>query len=133
MAKNPSPVPPAGVVNERLTAWTKAEFDGDVAALDALLHKDFLGVGPYGFLLDRKQWLARFGNGLHYDAFEFIRMGDPRIAEAVALVIGTQRQQGTYNDQPVNGEFRTSLVLAGAEASIVHVQLSLGSPPVMPS
>jgi len=29
----------------------------------ALLHKNFLGVGLYGYVLNREQWLGRFGNG----------------------------------------------------------------------
>jgi hypothetical protein len=80
--------PTSTVIDERLAAWSKAELDGDATTLDALVHPAFAGVGPYGFVLDREQWLARFGN---------------------------------------------SIVLVGAQASIAHMQLSLGSPPEMPS
>ena len=125
--------PTSTVVDERLAAWSKAELDGDAATLDALLHPDFVGVGPYGFVLDREQWLARFGNGLHYDAFEFTRLAEPRSVDGVSIVIGTQSQRGAYNGQPADGVFRTSIVLVGAQASIAHMQISLGSPPGMPS
>jgi hypothetical protein len=121
------------VIDERLAAWSQAELDGDEATLDALLHPDFVGVGPYGFVLDRAQWLARFGDGLRYDAFEFTRLADPRNVDGVSIVIGTQSQRAKYNDQLVEGVFRTSIVLVGAQVSIAHMQLSLGSPPGMPS
>jgi hypothetical protein len=125
--------PTSTVIDERLAAWSKAELDGDAATLDVLLHPDFVGIGPYGFVLDREQWLARFGNGLHYDAFEFTRLAQPRSFDSTSIVIGTQSQRGAYNGQPVEGVFRASIVLVGAQASIAHMQLSLGSPPGMPS
>ena len=103
-----------------------------LATLDVLLHPDFVGVGPYGFVLDREQWLARFGDGLHYDAFEFTRLAQPRSFDSTSIVIGTQSQRGAYNGRPVEGVFRASIVLVGAQASIAHMQLSLGSPPGMP-
>ncbi len=127
------PAPTNSVIDERLAAWSKAELEADAEALDALLHPAFVGIGPYGFVLDREQWLARFVEGLHYDAFEFTRLTEPRSVDGVAIVIGTQSQQGAYRDQPVEGVFRTSIVLVGAQASIAHMQLSLGSPPGMPS
>jgi len=44
--------------------WAAAEQDNDPGRLDEVLAGDFHGVGPAGFVLDRPQWLARFGNGL---------------------------------------------------------------------
>jgi hypothetical protein len=133
MSENPTPAPTSALVDERLAAWSKAELEGDAATLDELLHPDFVGVGPYGFVLDREQWLARFANGLHYDAFEFTRLAQPRPVDGVSIVIGTQSQQGSYNGQPADGVFRTSVVLVGPQASIAHLQISLGSPPGMAS
>ena len=49
--------------------WAAAEQDNDAQALAGLLADDFVGVGPLGFVLDRGQWLARFGNGLENRAF----------------------------------------------------------------
>ena len=48
-------------VLDLVTSWAKAEEANDAAALDRLLAGDFVGVGPLGFVLDRDQWLARFG------------------------------------------------------------------------
>ena len=44
--------------------WAAAEEKNDVGALDGLLAGAFAGVGPFGFILTRDQWLARFTNGL---------------------------------------------------------------------
>ena len=44
--------------------WAAAEEKNDVGALDGLLAGAFAGVGPFGFILTRDQWLARFANGL---------------------------------------------------------------------
>ena len=49
--------------------WAAAEQDNDPGRLDEVLDGDFRGVGPAGFVLDRPQWLARFGNGLENRAF----------------------------------------------------------------
>src|ERR1700759_1465426 len=44
--------------------WTAAEQRNDAGALDGLLADGFAGVGPFGFILTRDQWLGRFTNGL---------------------------------------------------------------------
>jgi Domain of unknown function (DUF4440) len=64
----------------------------DAQALDGLLADDFAGVGPLGFVLDRDQWLARFGNGLENRAFA---VEDAQIREygGVAVVVGVLAQQ----------------------------------------
>ena len=54
-------------LDEQITAWTKAEQAGDTDLLDTLLHPQFLAVGPYGSILDRDQWKARFCGRLHYE------------------------------------------------------------------
>jgi hypothetical protein len=43
--------------------WVEAELAGDVIVLDALSHKDFVLVGPLGFVLDKAQWLDRYASG----------------------------------------------------------------------
>jgi hypothetical protein len=40
--------------DELLTAWAESERDADVQRLDTLLAEDFAGIGPVGFVLDKK-------------------------------------------------------------------------------
>ena len=51
-------------VPDLVQRWTAAEQRNDAGALDGLLAGGFAGVGPFGFILTRDQWLARFANGL---------------------------------------------------------------------
>src|SRR4051794_36476535 len=99
--------------DDQVEAWRRAELDGDVHALDALLHTDFLGVGPFGFLLDRRQWMERFGAGMQYTAFDFTADAPTRYTDGTAIVVGTQTQRGSHLGRPVDGAFRVTLVLTG--------------------
>jgi hypothetical protein len=117
-------------LTERLTAWAAAERSGDAAALDGLLHKDFRGVGPFGFVLDREQWLRRFTDGLHYSAFDFAPDFDVREVAGTAVVVGTQQQSGSYQGRPTDGSFRVTLILTGGpQWRLLGAHLSLRTPP----
>jgi ketosteroid isomerase-like protein len=117
-----------------LTAWATAEREGDAAALGALLHEDFRGVGPFGFVLDREQWQRRFTEGLRYSAFAFTPDLEVREVAGTAYVIGTQEQSGTHQGRPIDGAFRVTLVLAGGPAwRLVGAHLSLRTPPAPPA
>ena len=43
--------------------WVDAELAADVQALDTLATDDFRLVGPFGFVLDKQQWLDRYRSG----------------------------------------------------------------------
>ncbi|MGW4047493.1 nuclear transport factor 2 family protein [Streptomyces sp. NPDC004721] len=116
-----------------LSALAAAERDGDAAELDALLHEDFRGVGPFGFVLDREQWLRRFEEGLQYSAFDFEPDFEVREVAGTAYVIGTQQQSGSYQGRPADGAFRATLALTGGPGwKLAGIHLSLRTPP-MPS
>jgi hypothetical protein len=79
-------------LDEQISSWTQAEQAGDADRLDTLLHPQFVAVGPYGFVLDREQWKARFSHGLHHDRFAFHPDTETRIIDRTAIVVGTQTQ-----------------------------------------
>ncbi len=117
-------------IEGRIDAWVRAELAGDSDALSGLLHPDFLGVGPFGFLLDRGQWIGRFAAGLRYTAFSFTPDVPPRSVGAAIVVVGTQRQRGDHQSQPLDAEFRATLLLApGPDQLLTGIHLSPRYPP----
>jgi ketosteroid isomerase-like protein len=115
--------------------WTTAEQDNDAEALDKLLASDFVGVGLLGFVLDRDQWLARFGNGLENRAFA-VEDAQVRDYGAAAVVVGVLAQQTSFQGRDNSGRFRLTLVavrpadrwlLAGAHIGML--QQPAGPPP----
>ena len=114
--------------------WAEAERAGDVATLAALAEDGFRLVGPYGFVLDKQQWLDRYRTGafhtqsLHWDEVSVADHGD------VAIAIGKQTQQATYQGQPSNGAFRVSQVFARQPDGwrLLAMHLSQATPPQRP-
>jgi ketosteroid isomerase-like protein len=89
--------------------WAAAEQGNDAEALDELLADDFVGVGPLGFVLDRDQWLGRFGNGLENRAFA-VEDAQVRDYGAAAVVVGVLAQETSFQGGDNSGRFRLSLV-----------------------
>src|SRR6478735_2284647 len=114
---------------DQIGAWTRAELNADTQALAALLHPDFIGIGPYGFVLDRDQWLDRFTGGLAYTAFAFDLDLPVRELGETAVAVGTQRQAGTHRGRPIDGEFRVTHIFTGDEHRLLGLHLSLRAPP----
>ncbi len=115
--------------------WAAAEQDNDAEALDKLLASDFVGVGPLGFVLDRDQWLGRFGNGLENRAFA---VEDAQVREygAAAVVVGVLAQETSFQGGDNSGRFRLTLVAVRptdrwllANAHIGMLQKPAGPPP----
>ena len=104
------------------------------AALDSLLHPEFLGIGPFGFLLDREQWMERYRSGdLQPRSFTFTPDVDVRRFGGTAIVVGTQEQEGTHQGRPIDGSFRAALVLVDEpDWRVAAVHLSLRTPPGAP-
>ena len=88
--------------------WVEAELRGDVAALEALSTADFTLVGPFGFVLDRKQWLDRYRTGALVTrtlVWDEIRVRDYGNA---AVAIGRHTQQAAYQGHRSDGSFRAT-------------------------
>jgi ketosteroid isomerase-like protein len=88
------------------SAWVDAELAADVDTLDAIATDDFRLVGPFGFVLDKQQWLDRYRSGdfttsaLTWHAVDVREYGDSVVA------IGTQSQEAAYKGSLSNGDFR---------------------------
>ena len=102
-------------IEELETRWAKAEVDGDVTTLDGLAVADFTLVGPFGFVLDKKQWLDRYRSGdlvtseLDWHDLQVREVGD------TTLVIGVHEQQAAYKGNPSNGMFRSTHIWVRTE------------------
>lgn len=91
--------------------WTEAERRGDVEALDGLLTDDFTAVGPHGFVLDKKQWLDRYGSGaLVHDSFTWTEVTTRQYGRA-AVAVGVQGQQSIYDGRDADGHFRVTQMI----------------------
>jgi ketosteroid isomerase-like protein len=114
--------------------WAAAEVAGDTDTLGRLVTDDFRLVGPYGFVLDRQQWLDRYRSGdlvttvLDWHDVEIRDHGD------AAMSIGTQTQEAAYRSAANNGDFRIGHVFVRHDGrwSIAGIQLSLTAPPTPP-
>jgi ketosteroid isomerase-like protein len=115
--------------------WVEAELAGDTAAMDSLAHRDFLLVGPLGFILDKAQWLERYSSGAFVTSALDFRDTTVRIFGDSAVVIGVHDQEATYRGQPSNGQFRAThiLIRADGEWQLVGMHLSpIATPPMAP-
>ena len=123
-------------VSATIEQFVTAELKADSEALEGILAVDFRGVGPLGFVLTKEQWIDRYRSGaLVPKAFE---LRDPEVRQHgdAAIVLAVQRQDGSYNGHPANGEFRATLVLirqgAGWVLTQCHLSGPLGPPPGRP-
>ncbi len=120
-------------VLELLDRWAAAEQANDATALESVLAADFAGVGPAGFVLTREQWLVRFGNGLHNDAFA---VEEPQVREFgdAAAVIAVLAQQTRFAGQDNSGRFRLSLLVVreADQWRLAGVHIGLLQPPPVP-
>jgi ketosteroid isomerase-like protein len=115
--------------------WLGAEVDADVDTLQTLVTDDFRLVGPFGFVLDKEQWLDRYRSGdfstsrLSWDDVDIRDYGE------AAISIGTQNQEAAYQGRPSNGAFRITHVFVrrGDSWSIAGMHLSPTTPPSPPA
>jgi ketosteroid isomerase-like protein len=114
--------------------WATAERDADVTTLAAIVTDDFHLVGPFGFVLDKAQWLDRYATGdLSTTALSWHDV-DVRVYGDAAITIGTQTQEAAYRGTPANGDFRVSHVFVRRDRdwAMANIQLSLTTPPGPP-
>lgn len=90
--------------------WAAAERQGDAAFFERTLTDDFVGVGPLGFMLTKTDSVQRFTSGnLKYESFSWDDV-KIRLYGDAALMIGRQTQKAKYQEQVLEGQFRTTLI-----------------------
>lgn len=125
----------ATAISELGKRWVEAELAGDIAVMDSLAHRDFLLVGPLGFILDKAQWLERYSSGAFVTTALDWRDTTVRVFGDCAVVIGVHDQEAAYRGQPNNGQFRATHILArdGDGWQLIGMQLSpIATPPMGP-
>src|SRR5262249_2483627 len=119
-----------------VSKWTAAERDGDVAALEALLTDDFVGVGPLGFELPKPAWLARHLAGdLTYETFDLDER-QTRVHSDAALVTARQNAKGAYQGHPTPPTLRITVALVKDDRDWrvggIHMSFIAGTPGAPP-
>jgi ketosteroid isomerase-like protein len=118
-------------VPDLVKGWAAAEERNDAGALDGLLADGFAGVGPFGFILTRDQWLARFANGLVNRSFTITDL-QVRDFGTTAVGIGVLAQETSWQGTDTSGRFRVTLVAVpeGEGWRLAHVHIGpLQGPP----
>ena len=118
-------------VPDLVKGWAAAEERNDASALDGLLADGFAGVGPFGFILTRDQWLARFANGLVNRSFTITDL-QVRDFGTTAVGIGVLAQETSWQGTDNSGRFRVTLVAVpeGEGWHLAHVHIGpLQGPP----
>src|ERR1051325_7376888 len=111
--------------------WAAAEQRNDAGALDGLLADGFAGVGPFGFILSRDQWLARFANGLVNRSFVVTDL-QVRDYGTAAVGIGGLAQETGWQAADGWGRFGVTLgaVREDEDSRLAHVHVGpLRGPP----
>ncbi|MDQ6773882.1 MAG: nuclear transport factor 2 family protein [Candidatus Dormibacteraeota bacterium] len=112
--------------------WAAAEQSADTAVLDEIAAPEFRLVGPFGFVLDKKQWLERYLTGdLVTTALEWSEV-EVRDFGPAAVSIGKHTQTATYQGRPADGAFRVTHVFVreGGHWMLVSLHLSQAAPPM---
>jgi ketosteroid isomerase-like protein len=111
--------------------WAEAERNADTDTLDDLAAAGFRLVGPFGFVLDKAQWLARYQTGALHTSSLIWDQVDVREYGDTAVAIGRHTQQATYQGQKADGQFRATHVFTreGGGWMLVSQHLSPAAPP----
>ena len=97
-------------LEQSVMEWAQAELNEDPEFLDKFLADDFIGIGPFGFLLTKAQWLARYQTGdFKNESFELTNL-QTRFYGDTAIVIGQETAQSSFQGNPAGGNFRVTLV-----------------------
>jgi ketosteroid isomerase-like protein len=125
----------ANQIRDLASRWVAAELAADADALDTLTADDFQLVGPFGFVLDKQQWLDRYRSGDLATAVLTWHDVDLREYGDTVITIGTQSQHAAHKGSPASGDFRITHVFVRDHDRwmIAGMQLSPTMPMVPPA
>ncbi|HEX5725632.1 MAG TPA: nuclear transport factor 2 family protein [Longimicrobiaceae bacterium] len=84
----------------------RAEFERDTAALGELLADDFLGVGPTGELLGKRQVIESYGGGrIVFDSI-VTQEHQVRVSGDAGVITAVSTLRGWSGGMPFEGRFR---------------------------
>jgi hypothetical protein len=96
------------VLDQLSKEWAEAELRGDTKFLDEMLTDEFVGIGPFGFMLSKTEWIARHKSGdLKYSDFTWSDVEIRPYVDA-AVITGRQEVNGSYQGQATQGNYRCS-------------------------
>jgi hypothetical protein len=111
--------------------WAAAEQRGDTDTLDGLAVDDFTLVGPFGFILTKRQWLDRYRDGDLVTSHLEWHDVEVRDYGTAAVAIGVHAQRAAYRGSANDGSFRAThiAVQEAGEWKLAGIHLSpLGLP-----
>ncbi|WP_328405332.1 nuclear transport factor 2 family protein [Nocardia sp. NBC_00403] len=122
-------------IQELGARWAAAEQRADIAELDLIATADFTLVGPLGFVLDKRQWLARYRvGGL---VTKTLIWHDVTVREygTTAVAVGVHTQEAEFQGTSADGSFRATHIYThdGARWALAGMHLSpIGAMPFQP-
>ena len=109
-----------------------AELTGDTDAYQDLLHTDFRGIGPVGFVLDKDAWAGRHLGDLTNHEFRIDEPEVRQLGDATVVVTGVQRQRTTAMGRDTSGSFRIGMVAVRDHDRWLVAQVQLSGPMIAP-
>ena len=105
----------ASEIGKLLNRFAEAQMLSDLDALAELLTDDFKLVGPFGFVVPKRQWLEQFHTGaLQIESLAWDEVDIRTYADAgFAIAIGKLTQAATYAQNRSDGQFRVTLIAIG--------------------
>lgn len=95
-------------IRELQQDFDNAELHADTKQLQQLIHDDFAGIGPKGFMLNKEQWINRHRQ-FKYEKLETSDI-DIRVYDNTAIVRNMQKNKARYNNEAVELSVRASQV-----------------------
>ena len=92
--------------------WVTAELRGDTTFLERNLADESVGVGPYGFLFTKDEWIERHDSRkLRHESFRLDEVWVRLYGEAMVMIV-RRMTKGKYEDNVPPGSLRATLFLA---------------------